>query len=436
MPRSAHLQTALRVGPIATALLALSACASGGVLRRADGPFLPASSVTGYPGSGGAYPAPAAAAAPATPPLPAGLVNEGGLKPLPGARYAGVGPMGALVIPVSTGNRVPTYDERTLAARLFGEGSDEGGTVRDLLTRESGGAMRFTTRTLPLLVAPQWRAPGGQPRELERLATMALESWARQLDLSIYDNDGPDGIPTSRDDDGQIDLVILTVESDTPFPSRIVHPDVELRSGGRRLRAGHVLAVHVPRGAHPDVMGTTRLILHTLGLGESECFFPEGYGRTLSSLARTRLGWLAASQVPRSGTYRVPEGHGIVVPLTDMPAGTGFWLLERQAERIYASRVARQADGRFFATRVETLAAGAEQVLPLTRQLGVRGPRLRLFADDAGGEPRMEVVLENRGGLGAVSPLRPIDEVATVPTAPAPTRPAPAPRVANTPLDP
>ncbi len=429
MPRSTLIQTALRTGPIATALLTLSACASAGGLRRADGPFLPASSVTGYPGSGGSYPAAVAAG----PPLPAGLVNEGGLKPLPGARYAGVGPLGALVIPVSTGNRVPTYDERTLAARLFGEGSDGGGTVRDLLTRESGGAMRFTTRTLPLLVAPQWRAPARQPRELERLASMALESWARQLDLSVYDNDGPDGIPASRDDDGQIDLVILTVESDTPFAGRIVHPELELRSGGRRLRSGHVLAVHVRRGEQPDVMGTTRLILHTLGLGESECFFPEGYGRTLSSLARTRLGWLAASPVPRSGTYRLPEGHGVVIPLADMPAGTGFWLLERQAERIYAARVARQADGRFFATRVEKLPMDAEQVLPLTRQLGVRGPRVRLFAAD-GGEPRMEVVLEAHAAAGTVTPLQPVDEVSTVPMTPA--RPAPAARVANTPLEP
>jgi len=427
MPRSAHLRTALRMGRIAAALLALSACASAGGVRRAEGPFVPASSLTGYPGSGAAYPASVAAG----PPLPAGLVNEGGLKPLPGARYAGVGPLGALVIPVSTGNRVPSYDERALAARLFGEGSDEGGTVRDLLTRESGGALRFTTRTLPLLVAPQWRAPAGEPRELERLASMALESWARQLDLSVYDNDGPDGIPASRDDDGQLDLVILTVESDSPFASRIVHPELELRSGGRRLRATHVLAVHVPRGAQPDVMGATRLILHTLGLGESECFFPEGYGRTLSSLARTRLGWLAASPVPRSGTYRLPDGHGIVVPLADVPPGTGFWLLERQAERIYASRVARQADGRFFATRVEKLAAGTEQILPLTRQLGARGPRVRLFAD-GGGEPRMEVMLEARAG--AVPPLQPLDEVAAVPTAPA--RAAPAPRTANTPLDP
>ncbi|HEY0153849.1 MAG TPA: hypothetical protein VGB92_17695 [Longimicrobium sp.] len=433
MPRSVHLQTALRIGPIATALLALSACASAGGLRRGEGPFQPASSVTGYPGSGGAYPAPAAQAVAAGPPLPAGLVNEGGLKPLPGARYAGVGPLGALVIPVSLGNRVPTYDERTVAARLFGEGSDEAGTVRDLLTRESGGAMRFTTRTLPLLVAPQWRAPAGQPRELERLASMALESWARQLDLSVYDNDGPDGIPTSRDDDGQIDLVILTVESDTPFASRIVHPELELRSSGRRLRAGHVLAVHVPRGAQLDVMGTTRLILHTLGLGESECFFPEGYGRTLSSLARARLGWLAASPVPRAGTYRLPEAHGVIIPLADVPAGTGFWLLERQAERIYASRVARQADGRFFATRLEKLEVGAEQILPLTRQLGVRGPRVRLYSDE-GGEARIEVVLETRSGPGSVSPLQPIDEVATVPTAP--VRSVAAPRVDNTPLDP
>jgi hypothetical protein len=433
MQRPAPLQTILRTGPIVTAgaLLVLSACATplGGGLRRADGVFLPASSVTGYPGSGGAYPA-----RPAGPPLPAGLVNEGGMKPLPGARYAGVGPMGALVIPVSTGNRVPTYDERTLAARLFGEGSEEEGTVREVLTRESGGALRFTTRTLPLLVAPQWRTVA-QPRDLERLAAMALGSWSRQMDLSVYDNNGPDGVPASRDDDGEIDLVILTVESDVAFPSQIIHPELELRSGGRKLRAGHVLAVHVARGQHPDVIGTTRLVLHSLGLGENECFFPDGYGRTLSSLARARLGWLASSAVPRSGMYRIPESHGVVVPLTDMPAGTGFWLLERDGERIFASRVARGANGHFFATRVENLAVGAEQTLPLTRQLGVRGPRVRLHTDEESGEPRMEVVLESGVGGASASPLQPLD-AAPAAARPAAPRAAPAPRVANTPLDP
>jgi hypothetical protein len=330
-----------------------------------------------------------------------------------------VGPLGALVVPVALGNRVPTHDERALAAHLFGEGSSGG--VRDLLARESGGALRFTTRTLPLRVAPQWRP--GQPRELERLASMALHGWSRQIDLSVYDNDGPDGIPASRDDDGEIDLVVLTVESDAPFPGQIVHTRLEVRSGGRALRVGHVLAVHVPRGSRPDVAETTRLVLHTLGLGESECFFPEGFGRALSSLARARLGWLAASAVPRSGTYRLPEAHGVVVPLADVPPGTGFWLLEREGARIYASRVARHAAGHFSATRVEQLDAGTEQILPLTRQFGARGPRVRLYAE--GGEPRLDVVLEARAGA---SPLQAIGAV---------TPSAAAPRsVATTPLDP
>jgi hypothetical protein len=358
-------------------------------------------------------------------------VAEGGLKPLAGARYAGVGPLGALVVPVSIGNRVPTYDERTLAARLFGEGTDEAGTVREVLARESGGMLRFTSRTLPLLVAPQWRGAPGQRGELERLAAMALESWSRQLDLGVYDNNGPDGVPSSRDDDGVLDLVVLTVESDAPFATQIVPTTFEVRAGKRRMRAGHVLAVHVPRGAAPDVMGTTRLVLHTLGLGETECFFPEGFGRTLSTLARTRLGWLAASPVPRSGTYRLPEAHGVVVPLVDMPAGTGFWLLERERGQVFASRVTRAADGHFVATRVERLATGAEPVLPLTRQLGTRGPRVRLY--DEGGEARMEVVLEARAGGAVLQPLQPLDE----PVAARPAGPSPAPRaVATAPLDP
>jgi immune inhibitor A len=51
---------------------------------------------------------------------------------------------------------------------------------------------------------------GGYPRSSQRLVEDAMAAAYRELgDLSFFDNDGPDGIPSSGDDDGYVDAVCL-----------------------------------------------------------------------------------------------------------------------------------------------------------------------------------------------------------------------------------
>lgn len=414
--------------------LGLAGCVGpwGGERGMPEGPFLSAGPIlmAEYPGRPSSYPGAAAAADRATQQLPDGLVGRGGRERLSGGRYPGIGPLGAVVLPVSVGNTLPMHDNAAIARDLMGEDGEEEG-VRGLIERESGGMLRFASRTLPLLVAPELRGVGGRldARELERIAAMVLATWAERIDLSIYDNNGPDGVPASADDDGVLDLVIVPIESATPFESQILHVDREVRSRARKLRSGPILVVHVPRDGSPDVIAATRLVLHSLGLGEEECFFPEGFGRTVSSLARTRLGWLPAAPVAESAIYPVPEGRGIMVPVVDLPQRMGFWLIEREAGRIYLSRVVRHAAGQFLPTRVEQMDERHEKVLPLTRQFGERGPRLRVSWDQEAAEPRLEVVLaEERSAETA--PLQPIRRLAP------PARRAVPAGIPTSPLDP
>ena len=55
-----------------------------------------------------------------------------------------------------------------------------------------------------------YRAPAGSYVEFVR---EVIESLDRDIDLSQYDNDGPDGEPNSGDDDGYLDFLFIVVES-------------------------------------------------------------------------------------------------------------------------------------------------------------------------------------------------------------------------------
>lgn len=364
--------------------------------------------------------------------VPAGFMADGGRRALPGGRYPGLGAVGALVVPVSLGTRMPQHDEAAVRA-LFGEGAETSGRgVRALVGVESGGAFRFASRTLPLLI-PSHPPTSGTPSDaaLVRVAYDALVQHAREVDLSLYDNEGPDGVAASDDDDGIIDLLVVTVETDQPFPHRIVNSGLSVRTGRRSVKIGPIAFLSLPRNAAPDAREATRLVLHSMGLGESECFYPEGYPRTVSALARGRLGWLPLSPAEEEGVYQLPSGQGALVALRDMAPGTGFWLLERNEGSIIATRVVRHG-GHWAQTRTERWREGAAEVyLPLTRQFGVQGPRLRLHGDV--GEGSFDLILG--GSSPATGVLRPIAGRSAAVTRP-PVQAATRVQAEGQPLDP
>ena len=387
------------------ALAVLPGCgAGGGAFRASEGPVLSPGPLPGAdPGTLRATPAvpalpagrPNAVPAAGVPGMPAGLTASQGTAPLPGAGMPGIGPVHGLVIPVSLGPRIPLRDDVALTREFFGaDPSASGPTLVELMRDVSGGLFRATFEVLPSLVdsRPNVLPPNAAPRELMEFAQAVLQTAAERSDLSRFDNDGPDGIPASRDDDGRLDFVVLVVETDASFPSVTLRQDFPIPTPAGALRSGPLHVLSLSRSEVADVRPAVGLWLDGLGLDPGERFFPSTFPRGVSSLARARLGWLPVEPVLAAGTTRVADGKALLYPLQDLAAGAGFWLIERDRDRVFVSRVARKADGHFFATEAHVLRAGEGQVLPLTRQFGERGSRVLVRWLEGGAAPEAELV--------------------------------------------
>ncbi len=104
-----------------------------------------------------------------------------------------------------------TQDPATLQAELFGQWPS--GSLASYFAQASYGAFTVTGEVRGWFRLPQsssqyeggyWPAgPGGLVHDLVAAADAAGQDWGP------YDNDGPDGVPNSGDDDGYVDTVVL-----------------------------------------------------------------------------------------------------------------------------------------------------------------------------------------------------------------------------------
>ena len=139
----------------------------------------------------------------------------------------GPGPLaGTLRVPV-VGARYsnylePPYDLSSLQMELF-DGPWSTGTLRQYFTEASGGLFAVTGTVsgwVPLAqpenyytgVYAQGLVPGVS--KTDEMIAEAVAGVDAEVDFGQYDNDGPDGIPNSGDDDGFVDVLI------------VVHPSV------------------------------------------------------------------------------------------------------------------------------------------------------------------------------------------------------------------
>ena len=107
--------------------------------------------------------------------------------------------------------------------RLFFSDDDTDGfaSMREYYRSNSGGRLLLSGRVTPKWLTMPHSAGyyvnaqsgldfGGYPRSAQKLAEDALDAAYRELgNLDYFDNDGPDGIPHSGDDDGYIDAVCV-----------------------------------------------------------------------------------------------------------------------------------------------------------------------------------------------------------------------------------
>jgi hypothetical protein len=389
-----------------TILLAalLAGCSAGGN-SRTRGPFLRPGPLGpengGVPLAPGRWGMAAQVAVPAGTRLPTAFTSHGGRAPLGGAGLAGIGAYRAVVVPLALGSTMPVLSEQLLGAAYFGAPGAEG-TLCDALFRESGGAFRLTAHVLPVLVQSDGSFDARAPNEAEvqALIRRALAAWSRDTDLGAYDNDGPDGMAGSPDDDGTLDLVWVVVESAHTFEPFTLSGGFELESRGRRLRTGPVHVLPAAGGVLPDLRVPLDQTLATLGLGPSERFFPAGYPRTVSTLGRARLGWLPIQPFGAVGEGGLADGAAVMLPLADLSLDAGAWLVERMRDQVFTSRIAVRPDRFYQVTDSVVWMRGSEQVLPLSYHLGPRGPSVTVRWEDGAADP----VILARGAYAQADP--------------------------------
>ena len=118
----------------------------------------------------------------------------------------------------ASGTSKPSYYHRL----FFSDDPTDGVTsMREYYRENSGGRLLLSGRVTPKwLTMPQSAAFyvngvsgldfGGYPRSSQKLAEDAMAAAYRELgDLEYFDNDGPDGVPHSGDDDGYVDAVCV-----------------------------------------------------------------------------------------------------------------------------------------------------------------------------------------------------------------------------------
>ncbi|MBX6363977.1 MAG: M6 family metalloprotease domain-containing protein [Gemmatimonadetes bacterium] len=142
-----------------------------------------------------------------------------GLDPQSAAKLGAAltGTLRVLVIPVLYADGTPPFSSKELSDRLFGPARGDTVSYASYYDEVSGGLLKVTgavTSWLRLSHPASHYLPkeaygwGGFGR-VKELREEALELAEPYIDFGQFDNDGPDGVPNSGDDDGFVDFVVF-----------------------------------------------------------------------------------------------------------------------------------------------------------------------------------------------------------------------------------
>ncbi len=300
------------------------------------------------------------------------------------------GTLQVLVVPaLFADSPEPFFSAEDLQTALF-DGPTTQGTIRELYQEASRGALDISGTVAPwhrtALTLAEVRggdfASGEPPRTGEYLL-QAIATVDQSVDLGQFDNDGPDGIPNSGDDDGIVDSVFFLYHEvgahcggtgpwphfgglapwngDTPYASDDTRPDdtpIEVNGyvlstvvdcSGQQIGAmpvashelGHVLGLpdfyHPIEGSQPTerrwVLGCWDLMAAgAWGCGPSDQitgnFGPTG----LAPWSKERLGWLEVHEVGsvlhEEFVLEPVQSSGRVLKLPLDSAGTESFVVE------------------------------------------------------------------------------------------------------------
>lgn len=278
--------------------------------------------------------------------------------------------------------------------RVLFEGPAEPGTVTEFYDEMSRGRLDVTGQVAPWQrtritleeAAGELNGHGWLGDSVRAYVKHAVELADEQVDYAQFDNDGPDGVPNSGDDDGLVDLLVvafpavagscggagpwphaagvLTGTADDPFDQREPVPTGDIGADGEPIRISEYVAHSAVDCSGQEVHSPAVVaheIGHLLGVGDvydaGRGFEPEkrrwlvgcfglmsggswGCGRELpvrfgpthmAPLAKSFLGWLEVEEVPpgQNMVYELEpsqtSGRALRVPLG--PDASAEWFL-------------------------------------------------------------------------------------------------------------
>jgi M6 family metalloprotease-like protein len=239
------------------------------------------------------------------------------------------------VIPVRYSDVAIPFDESLLHDRLFGASRGDTISFADYWNEVSGGLLQVEGQVAPWItlrrparhyLPPEqfgWSSFG----RIVELREEVLTAAARVMDFTQYDNDGPDGIPNSGDDDGFVDFVAILyalpctgdTRSGAIWPHRAAMPPFETQSIGANGEPIRIADYVIIPAVDPETCGATPIGVlaheagHALGLpdlydydGSSQGIGSWGLMGTgshssqyspahLSAWEKKQLGWVTVS---------------------------------------------------------------------------------------------------------------------------------------------
>ena len=283
------------------------------------------------------------------------------------------------VLPVRYADVPEPYSTKLLAQRLFSARQADTVTFAGYWREVSGGLLDVTGAIAPWLkldkdakhYLPRDQHGWGQFGRMGELRLQALRAADESLDFAQFDNDGPDGVPNSSDDDGFVDFVAFVYALACPgdartgaiWPHRAAMPPFEtkdLSSRGERIRiADYVILPAVdPQTCGPLHIGVlAHETGHALGLPDLYDYDASSQGigawglmgtgshnaryspAHMSAWEKEQLGWVNVKWLTESGRIELnPVERDRVVYRYDLPRRNGEYLLLENRQRIDSDR--------------------------------------------------------------------------------------------------
>ena len=286
------------------------------------------------------------------------------------------------VIMGSYADNAHIFDSSDFQDLIFG--SHPGGSVADYYSEISYGEFQLTGQVYGPYTADSsqayYTAGGGYPTNAGGWIHSILSKADPDIDFSQYDNDGPDGVPNSGDDDGVVDVVMFIfpdasssygdadnfgaqfqymfwrgapefVTNDSKFGGGTVIVDENFQVGAERRDGsfdelngigqiahefGHVLGLPDQYDGDGTSRGVgTWCLMSTGSAGACECWSGTDLPTHMCAWCKTALGFLLPIDVVGTQAVTIPsvETNPVVYRLWEDPyQGERYFLLENRTK--------------------------------------------------------------------------------------------------------